>query len=51
LTAEPLLPDVDTARFVGNAVALSHPKAPKMAWPERYRQRYRLPANIEGQPF
>jgi len=42
---------VETARFAGNVSALSHSKAPKIVWPERYRQRYRLPANVEEQPF
>ncbi|HVB61019.1 MAG TPA: hypothetical protein VNE61_07490 [Ktedonobacteraceae bacterium] len=51
LTAESLLPAVETARFAGNVSALSHAKAPKIVWPERYRQRYRLPANVEEQPF
>jgi len=46
-----LLPDVETARFAGNVSALSHAKAPKIVWPERYRQRYQLPANVEEQPF
>jgi hypothetical protein len=48
-----LLAEVETARFAGNSLALNHTstKAPKITWPEKYHERYKLPANIEAQPF
>ncbi len=38
-------------RFVGNTNVRSHSSTPKPVYPERYNQRYTLPAGIEEQPF